>query len=126
MNRKFISGALVGKNMHPITRTGPDEELQAELYQPGTPLIGAVAYFPENYGLEIVPLVLQCLNGQPVPPASYAEHKLIAQEALVSSARSSRSSLDTSLTSFLTFRPLLLPASRPFGIVRVSSGKSAM
>ncbi len=60
---------------------GPDEELQAELYQPGTPLIGAVAYFPENYGSKIVPLVLQCLNGQPAPPASYAERKLIAREA---------------------------------------------
>jgi ribose transport system substrate-binding protein len=61
---------------------GPDEELMAELRKPGTPLIGAVAYFPESYGSKIVPLALQCLNGQPVPPASYAEHKLILREGL--------------------------------------------
>ncbi len=61
---------------------GPAEDLEAELRQPGTPLIGAVAYFPENYGSKIVPVVLQCLNGQPVPPASYAEHKLIVREGL--------------------------------------------
>ena len=61
---------------------GPDEELEAELCRPDTPLIGAVAYFPENYGSKILPLVLQCLNGQPVPPASYAEHKLIVRDGL--------------------------------------------
>lgn len=61
---------------------GPDEQLETELRQPGTPLIGAVAYFPENYGAQILPLVLQCLNGQPVSPASYTEHKLIVRDGL--------------------------------------------
>jgi ribose transport system substrate-binding protein len=61
---------------------GPDAELEAELRRPGTPLIGAVAFFPENYGAKILPLVLHCLNGQPVPPASYAEHKLIVRNGL--------------------------------------------
>jgi ribose transport system substrate-binding protein len=61
---------------------GPDEELAAELRKPGTPLIGAVAYFPENYGSKILPLVLQCLNGQPVPPASYTDHKLMMRDGL--------------------------------------------
>jgi ribose transport system substrate-binding protein len=61
---------------------GPDEQLEAELRKPGTPLIGAVAYFPENYGAKILPIVLQCLNGQPVPPASYADHELIVRDGL--------------------------------------------
>jgi ribose transport system substrate-binding protein len=61
---------------------GPDEELDAELRRPGTPLMGAVAYFPSNYGSKIIPLVLQCLNGRPVPPESYTEHKLIVREGL--------------------------------------------
>jgi hypothetical protein len=30
----------------------------------------------------ILPIVLQCLNGQPVPPALYVEHKLILREGL--------------------------------------------
>jgi ribose transport system substrate-binding protein len=61
---------------------GPDEELEAELNRLNSPLIGAVAYFPENYGSKILPLVLKYLNGEPVPPASYAEHKLIVREGL--------------------------------------------
>ena len=59
---------------------GPDEELEAEMRRPDTPLIGSVAYFPEKYGSKILPLVLKCLNGEPVPPASYAEHKLILRD----------------------------------------------
>lgn len=61
---------------------GPDEALAAELRQAGTPLIGAVAYFPEKYGWGILHTVLQYLNGQPVPPARYAEHRLVLREGL--------------------------------------------
>lgn len=61
---------------------GPDEALEAELGKAGSPLIGAVAYFPEKYGARILPTVLQCLNGQPVPPALYVEHKLILRNGL--------------------------------------------
>lgn len=64
---------------------GPDEELEAQLQRSDGPLIGAVAYFPENYGEKILPIVLQCLKGQPVPPALYAEHKLILRDGLASS-----------------------------------------
>jgi len=43
---------------------------------------GAVAYFPEKYGARILHIILQCLNGQPVPPALYVEHKLILRDGL--------------------------------------------
>ena len=59
---------------------GPDEELEAELRRSGTSLIGAVAYFPATYGSKVLPLVLKCLNGEAVPPASYTEHKLILRD----------------------------------------------
>jgi len=61
---------------------GPDEALEAELVATGSPLIGAVAYFPEKYGAKILPIVLRCLNGQPVPPSVYIEHKLILRDGL--------------------------------------------
>jgi ribose transport system substrate-binding protein len=64
---------------------GPDEALDAELRKPDSALIGAVAYFPEKYGTRILPLALQCLNGQPVPPASYAQHRLIMRDEVRSS-----------------------------------------
>jgi ribose transport system substrate-binding protein len=69
---------------------GPDEELNAELRRPGTPLMGAVAYFPADYGSKILPLVLQCLNGRPVPPESYAEHKLVVRDGLSLASPSAR------------------------------------
>jgi hypothetical protein len=59
---------------------GLDEALEVELQTPGSPLIGAVNYFPEKYGARILPIILQCLNGQPVPPATYIEHKLILRD----------------------------------------------
>jgi ribose transport system substrate-binding protein len=59
---------------------GPDEGLEEEISKTDSPLIGAVAYFPEKYGRMILPIVLQCLNGEAVPPAIYIEHKLIARD----------------------------------------------
>ena len=56
---------------------GPDQDLEAELHSPDSPLIGAIAYFPEKYGEKILPIVLQCLKRQPVSPSYYCEHKLI-------------------------------------------------
>jgi ribose transport system substrate-binding protein len=59
---------------------GPDEGLEKEISEAGSPLIGTVAYFPEKYGGKILPIVLQCLNGEAVPPAVYIEHKLICRD----------------------------------------------
>jgi ribose transport system substrate-binding protein len=61
---------------------GPDQELEAELQKADSPLIGAIAYFPENYGEKILPIVLRCLKRQPVSPSYYCEHKLILQDGL--------------------------------------------
>jgi ribose transport system substrate-binding protein len=68
---------------------GPDEALEDEFRQPKSPLIGAVAYFPERYGSRILPIVLQCLDGQPTPPAVYLEHQLLLRDgaALASAAK---------------------------------------
>jgi ribose transport system substrate-binding protein len=65
---------------------GPDEALDDELRKADSPLIGAVAYFPEKYGSKILPIVLQSLNGQPIPPAVYIEHKLISRAEVPSPA----------------------------------------
>lgn len=64
---------------------GPNEDLEDEISKTDSPLIGAVAYFPEKYGSKILPIVIQCLNGQAVPPAVYMEHKLIARDRILSS-----------------------------------------
>jgi len=65
---------------------GPSDGVEDEISKTGSPLIGAVAYFPEKYGYQILPIVLQCLSGEAVPPAVYVEHKLITRDQAESSA----------------------------------------
>jgi len=48
-----------------------------ELRRPGTRLIGTVAYFPERYGDELMPLALGLLERKPVPPATFVKHQLL-------------------------------------------------
>lgn len=48
-----------------------------ELRRPNSRLVGTVAYFPERYGEEIIPLALQILNKKPVPSTVFAKHQLI-------------------------------------------------
>lgn len=59
-----------------------DEAMEAEIRKPDSPLIGVVNYFPETYGTRILAIILQYLNGQRVPPASYIEHKLVLRDGL--------------------------------------------
>lgn len=48
-----------------------------ELRRPNTRLVGTVAYFPERYGDEIIPLALQILQKKPVPSTVFVKHQLI-------------------------------------------------
>jgi ribose transport system substrate-binding protein len=52
-------------------------EARNELRRPGTRLIGTVAYFPERYGDELIPLALNLLANKPVPPATFVKHQLL-------------------------------------------------
>ena len=42
-------------------------DARMELRKPGTRLIGTVAYFPERYGDELIPLAVSILQKKPVP-----------------------------------------------------------
>ena len=60
--------AAMGQNAIP--------EAREELRNPHTRLIGSVAYFPERYGDELIPLALSILAGKPTPPAIFVKHQL--------------------------------------------------
>lgn len=64
--------AVVGQNA--------SEEARDEMRRPGTHLIGSVAYFPEHYGRDIISLALDILNHKPLPPAVFAQHRLVTPE----------------------------------------------
>jgi ribose transport system substrate-binding protein len=48
-----------------------------ELRRPNTRLVGTVAYFPERYGDEIIPLALSILQKKAVPSTVFVKHQLI-------------------------------------------------
>jgi ribose transport system substrate-binding protein len=56
------------------------EEARDEMRRPDTRLIGSVAYFPENYGPEIISLALDILQHKAVPPAVFTRHHLITPD----------------------------------------------
>jgi len=55
-------------------------EARHELRRPGTRLVGAVAYFPEQYGYELIPLALGILQKKPMPSAVFVKHQLITSQ----------------------------------------------
>ena len=52
-------------------------EVRDELRRPGTRLIGSVAYFPERYGEDLIPLALGLLEKRQMPSAVFARHQLL-------------------------------------------------
>src|SRR5258705_9215472 len=66
--------AIMGQNASP--------EGRAELRQPGTRLIGSVAYFPEKYGAEIVAVAMDILQRRAVPPAGFGKHQLVTPDTV--------------------------------------------
>jgi ribose transport system substrate-binding protein len=52
-------------------------EVRNELRRPGTPLVGSVAYFPERYGEEIIPLALGILAKKSLASTVFVKHQLI-------------------------------------------------
>ena len=63
------SCAVMGQNGSP--------EGRMELRQPGTRLIGSVAFFPDKYGDGLIQVAMNILNRRPVPPAVFVKHQLI-------------------------------------------------
>ena len=61
--------AVMGQNALRGART--------ELRRPGTRLVGSVAYFPERYGDELIPLALNILQKKPTPSTIFVKHQLL-------------------------------------------------
>lgn len=61
--------AVMGQNAIP--------EALEEMRRPDSRLIGSIAYFPERYGQELIPLAIGLASGKTAPPAVFTKHKLI-------------------------------------------------
>ena len=62
---------------------GADPVGLKELQRPGSRVIGAVAFFPEQYGETIILSALQILGGKPTPPAICTQHVLMLHDEAV-------------------------------------------
>lgn len=64
--------AVAGQNAIP--------EACDELRRPGSRFIGTVAYFPEKYGDDLIPLAVTLAAGKTTPPAVYIKHVLVTSK----------------------------------------------
>ena len=66
----------LSKNCAIVGHDGAEEALRA-IAEPGSPFIGTVAFFPEDYGRQLTELAASILRGDRVPPAVHVPHQLI-------------------------------------------------
>jgi ribose transport system substrate-binding protein len=57
-------------------------EARSEIRNPGSRLIGSVAYFPERYGEAAIALALNIVQGKATPPAVFVKHQLITSNTV--------------------------------------------
>jgi ribose transport system substrate-binding protein len=53
------------------------KDARMELRRRGSRLVGTVAYFPERYGDELIPLAISMLEKKPLPDAVFVKHQLL-------------------------------------------------
>jgi ribose transport system substrate-binding protein len=65
---------VVGQNADPSG--------QEEMVKENSRYLGATAYFPENYGSQLLPAMIDILECRPVPPSVYVDHVFISRDNL--------------------------------------------
>jgi ribose transport system substrate-binding protein len=63
-----------------IVGQGAGREIRKEMSLPGSRIIGATAYWPENYGAKLLEAAVKLLKGEPVPPAIYNQPVFISND----------------------------------------------
>jgi ribose transport system substrate-binding protein len=60
-----------------VVGLGGSTDARAELRRPGTRLVGSVAFFPENYGPDLISIATGILGHKPTPNTVFINHKLL-------------------------------------------------
>jgi ribose transport system substrate-binding protein len=58
------------------------EEAMVEMGRPGSALIGSMSYEPESYGPQLMQLGTAMLNGLPVAPYNYIQHRCVTARSI--------------------------------------------
>ncbi|MBW4437940.1 MAG: sugar ABC transporter substrate-binding protein [Pleurocapsa minor GSE-CHR-MK-17-07R] len=63
-----------------VVGQGADPSGQEEIIKEGSRYLGATGYFPELYGYQIIPAMIDILECRPVAPSVYVNHEFISAE----------------------------------------------
>jgi ribose transport system substrate-binding protein len=74
-----VEAAGRGDNLMVVGQNA-DPSGQEEMIKENSRYLGATGYFPENYGAQLLPRVIDVLECRPVPPSIYVEHVFISAE----------------------------------------------
>ena len=73
--RAFEEAGLM--NSCAVVGQGGSADARGELRRPGTRLVGSVAFFPENYGPDLIALASGMLGHKPTPNTVFIKHRLL-------------------------------------------------
>lgn len=74
-----VEAAGRGDNLMVVGQNA-DPSGQEEMIKENSRYLGATGYFPENYGAQLLPRVIDVLECRPVPPSIYVEHVFISAD----------------------------------------------
>ncbi len=65
-----------------VLAQGADPAVRKELRRLRSPMWGAVAHFPENFGRKLMPLAIRVVDGEPAPAGVIMEHALLTRSTI--------------------------------------------
>ena len=74
---RLADGAIVSHGVDRSIHGGMSDHKEIDPSNRGSIVIGSVAFYLDRYGYDVLPLALQLLRGEPVPPRTATHHKLI-------------------------------------------------
>jgi ribose transport system substrate-binding protein len=74
-----VEAAGRGENLMVVGQNA-DPSGQEEMIKENSRYLGATAYFPENYGAQLLPQVINVLECKQVPPSIFIEHVFVSAE----------------------------------------------
>jgi ribose transport system substrate-binding protein len=75
--RRVNDCAIVSQGLDRSIHGGANEKKEIDPTNRASAILGSVAYYLDRYGYEVMPLALQMLKGQPVPPRTVTKHILV-------------------------------------------------
>jgi ribose transport system substrate-binding protein len=74
--------AIVGHGVDRSIHGGMNDRKELDPNNRGSIVLGSVAFYLDRYGEDVLPLALRLLRGEPVPPRTVTQHRLITHATI--------------------------------------------